>query len=90
MYCQGCGDTCVWNQCIGVDVGLPHRENLCDAGDSGGEGGAVYAQKGEDLLAPSHVTSTVEALMDGWVAGRISGQAAFDRLLRVLREGRIE
>ena len=90
MYCQVCGDTCVWDQCIGADVCMPHRENLRDAGDGGGEGGAVYAQTGEDLLALSHVTSTVAALMGARMAGRIWGQAAFGRLIRVARGGRIE
>ena len=90
MYCQVCGDTCVWDQCIGADVCMPHRENLRDAGDGGADGGAVYAQTGEDLLAPSHVTSTVVALMGGRVAGRIWGRGAFGRFIRVPREGRIE
>ena len=90
MYCQVCGDTCVCNQCIGADVCMPHGENLRDAGDGGGEGGTMYAQTGEDLLALPHVTSTVAALMGGTVAGRIWGRAAFGRLIRVPREGRIE
>ena len=50
----------------------------------------MYAQTSEDLLTPSHVTSTVVALMGGRVAGRIWGRAAFGRLIRVPREGRIE
>ena len=87
MYCQVFGDTRVWDQCIGADVCMLHRENLCNAGDSGVEGGAVYAPTGEDLLAPSHVTSTVVALMGGRVAGRIWGRAAFGRLIRVPRKG---
>ena len=50
----------------------------------------MYAQRGEDLLAPSHVTSTVVALMGARVAGRIWGPAAFGKLIRVPREGRRE
>ena len=69
---------------------MPHRENLRDGGDGGREGGAVYVQTGEDLLAPSHVTSTVVALMGGRVVGRIWGRAAFAWLIRVPREGRTE
>ena len=90
MYCQVCGDTCVWDQCAWVDVCMLHRENLRDARDDGGEGGAVYAQTGEDLLTPYHITSTVVALMGGRVAGRIWGRAAPGRLIRVPHEGRIE
>ena len=89
MYCQVCGDTCVWDQCTWVDVCMLHRENLGDARDGGGEGGGVYAQTSKDLLTPSHVTSTVVALMGGRVAGRIWGRAALGRLIRVPREGRI-
>ena len=90
MYCQVRGETCVWEQCNGSDVYMPHKENLRGAGEDCGEGGAVYAQTGEDLLAPSHVTSTVVALMGGMVAGRIWGRVAFCRHIRVPREGRIE
>ena len=90
MCCQFCGDTCVWDQCTGVDVCMLHRENLRDARDGGGEGGAVYAQTGEDLLTASHVASTVVALMGRRLAGRIWRRAAWCRLIRVPREGRIE
>ena len=90
MYCQVCGDTSVWDQCIWVDVCMLHRKNLRDARDGGGEGGAVYVQSGDDLLTPSHVTSNVVVLMGGRVAGRRCGRAAFGRLIRVSRKGRIE
>ena len=90
MYCQVCGDTCVWDQCTWVDVYMLNMESLRDERDGGGEGGAVYAQTGEDLLTPSHVTSIVVALMGGRVAGRMWGRAAFGRVIRVPREGRIE
>ena len=80
----------MWDQCTWVDVCMLHRENLRDARDSDGEGGALYAQTGEDLLTPSHVTSTVVSLIGGRVAGRIWGRAAFGRLIRVPRQRKRE
>ena len=66
---------------------LLHRENLRDARDGGGEGGTVHAHAGEDLLTPSHVTTTAVALTGGRGAERIWGPVAFGILIRASHKG---
>ena len=46
----------------------------------------MHAHAGEDLLTPSHVTTTAVALTGGR-AERIWGQVAFSRLIRASHKG---
>ena len=47
----------------------------------------MHAHAGEDLLTPSHVTTTAVALTGGRVAERIWGRVAFGRLIRASHKG---
>ena len=47
----------------------------------------MHAHAGEDLLTPSHVTTTAVALTGGRGAERLWGRVAFGRLIRASHKG---